>query len=113
MASFIPMRQEVTVIRAQTDENGDLILDPWGKPIMGEPEMFKCRAREGTEIVEDTQGEQVVSRVSFLLDRLVRVNYADNLEYTNEIGITYTGKPKSIRVTRDFDGKAILTKVFL
>lgn len=107
------MKQELIVTRAQVDENGDLILDTWGKPIMGEPETFKCRAREGTEIVEDTRGKQVVSRVSFLLDKLARINYADSLEYTNEIGITYTGKPKSIRVIREYGGKAILTKVFL
>ncbi|SMO93015.1 hypothetical protein [Melghirimyces algeriensis] len=80
---------------------------------MGEPEAFKCRAREVTEVVENPRGEEVLAHVVFLLDQLVPVGYGDNLSYTNEIGIKYEGKPKRVSVIRDFSGKPLFTKVFL
>lgn len=105
--AFIPLRQTVTITRSTGE------LDEWGRPIMGEPETFKCRARETSEVVENPRGEEVVAHLVLLLDRLVAVGYGDDLTYTNEIGHTIAGKPKKVSVIRDFSGKALFTKVHL
>ncbi|SFX48656.1 hypothetical protein SAMN04487866_10959 [Thermoactinomyces sp. DSM 45891] len=105
--AIIPLRQIIKVSRSSGK------LDEWGNPIPIEPFSIRCRADEGSFVVEDTGGKVVVSSLKVLLDKLADIRYDDEIEYTNEIGITIKRAPKRVNVKRDYVGKPVLTEVFL
>jgi hypothetical protein len=107
---YFPTNQTVTVTRA-----GE--LDIYGKPISPTTLTLKCRAIEGTHITTDksslTQGATIVCDLKLQFDKIGDVHYDDIIQYQNEAGTAYKGKPKSIKISRDFGGKPILTEVLL
>ncbi|MCS1350319.1 hypothetical protein [Mechercharimyces sp. CAU 1602] len=105
--SLVPLKQTVTI----TKSSGE--LDEWGNPIPADPVEYACRVKEGSEIVTDSRGDEVVASLTVLLYKLVDVGYGDNFAYTNELGITTEGSPKRIDVIRDFGGKPLFTRVRL
>jgi hypothetical protein len=86
--------------------------DDWGN-VTSEPSelTLKCRADEVTAVVQNQLGDEVVSSVSFLFDKLADIRYDDVISYTNELGVTVERTPvriEPIRIT-----KAMLTRVYV
>lgn len=92
-------------------------LNIWGKPETMEITELKCRAEEGSHTTTDrqsqVQGATVVVDLKLVLDKLADIAYTDELEYVNEAGTVYKGKPRNITIKRDFTGKPLLTWVFV
>lgn len=110
--AIVPMKQKLVRRRGSGE------LDIFGNPTDDREEAtLKCRAIEATHTTTDrgslVQGAVVVAEVKFLLDKLADITYDDDLEYTNELGTVFSGKPKSIKVLRDIAGKPTLTEVSL
>ncbi|MFB5568672.1 hypothetical protein ACE41F_26925 [Bacillus cereus] len=109
--ALVPMRQDLIRRRGSGE------LDIYGKPMYEDEIILKCRAVEGTHTTTDRssliEGAVVVAEVKFLLDKLADITYDDELEYTNELGAVFKGKPKSIRILRDIAAKPLMTEVFL
>ncbi|OYD08543.1 hypothetical protein [Paludifilum halophilum] len=102
--AVIPLKQKVTVTKP-----GE--LDEWGEITPGESFEHKCRIDEGSDLVRDENGQEVVSSARILIEGLVDVGYDDDVSYTNEIGQTYKEKPIRIRVLRGPSGKPWFTEV--
>lgn len=109
--AYFAMKQTITVTRSTGE------LDIYGKPTGTELITMKCKADEGSHITVDrtsqTQGATIVCELKLLFDKLADITYEDLIQYVNEAGTIYKGKPKSIRVRRDFGGKPLLTEVML
>lgn len=104
--AMIPLKQKITVHRGGG-------TDDWGYPIPGETIEKKARVDEKTEIVQNQVGEEVVTGVQIMLDKLVDIRYSDEVEYVDEIGRQTKRKPVKIEPVRGINGKAILTVVYL
>lgn len=102
--AIIPLRQEITIKKSGG-------YDEWGNPIPGETETHKCRVDEGSELIKDRTGREVVANARILLDKLVHVGYNDEITYTDELGHSVTRKPLKIRVLRNFSGRVWFTEV--
>lgn len=88
--------------------------DDWGN-VVSEPSelVMKCRAEETETVVQNALGEEVVSDVYFLFDKLADIRYDDEISYTNELGVTVERTPIKIKPVRMPNGKAILTQVYV
>lgn len=104
--AIIPLKQRVTVHKPD-------ITDDWGEVTAQPPITLKCRADEKTEVVVGQTGEEVVSGVSFLFDKLPNISYDDVIEFTNELGVSVKRKPVKIEPIRMINGKPTLTAVYL
>lgn len=108
---LIPLKQTIKVYKAASG------LDEWGNPIQSPPITLRCRIDEGSYITQDVpsrqQGGVVVATARILLDKLVDINYDDEIEYTDELGRVTRRKPVRINIKRDFSGKPLLTEVLL
>lgn len=104
--AIIPLKQSVLIHKPA-------IEDDWGEVTPQEPITMKCRADEKTEVVKNTLGEEVVSGVQIMFDKLPNITYDDVIEYTNEIGVAVIRKPVNIEPIRMINGKATLTVVYL
>jgi len=89
------------------------IVDDWGGVTPQEPIMLKCRADEKTDVVKNPQGEEVVSGVQLMFDKLPAITYDDVIEYINELDVAVKRKPVKIEPIRMINGKASLTAVYL
>lgn len=89
-------------------------LNDWGEVIV-EPTVrtLKARVDEGSTLVRNRQGEEVVATAQILLDKLADVQYDDTISYTDELGRTLREKPIKIAPIRMANGKATLTEVYL
>ena len=87
--------------------------DDWGRDLPGETIVLKCRADERTEVVKNQLGEEVVSSVQLMFDKLPDISYDDTIEFTNELGVTVKRKPVNIEPIRAINGKPMLTAVYL
>jgi hypothetical protein len=103
---IIPLKQSVIVTKPGVD-------DGWGHPAPGETFTAKVRVSEVTRIVNNQFGEEAVSSMTIIFDKLPDISYADTLTYTNELGVTISRKPLSIEPRRNFGGKPMLTEVFV
>lgn len=104
--AIIPLKQRATVHKPT-------IVDDWGEVTAEPPSTLKCRADEKTEVVKNPQGDEVVSGVQLLFDKLPNITYDDVIEFTNEIGVAVKRKPVKIEPIRMINGKPTLTAVYL
>lgn len=104
--AILPLKQTVTVTR-----QGE--VDEWGEGGTTETFTLKCRVDEGSELVQNRLGEEVVAGASILFGKLVDIRYEDTIEYTNELNITISRSPIRISVTRNIGGKPWLTEVYV
>jgi hypothetical protein len=102
--AIIPLKQTVTI----TKPGG---LDEWGNTVPGPSIVYKCRIDEGSALVKNQNGEEVVSSARILIEKLADVDYGDDVTYSNELGKTFTEKPIRISVLRGPDGKPWFTEV--
>lgn len=103
---IVPLKQTVTVTKPA-------FADGWGVLIPGAANVLKARVSEGTRVVTNRYGDEAVSSMTVLLDKLADVSYDDTITYTNELGVTIERTPISIQPKRGINGKAILTEVFV
>ena len=105
--AIVPMKQSATVKRPGEK-------DDWGN-VTNVPTEFtlKCRAEETTEVIQNLLGEEVVSDVYFLFDKLADIRYDDVISYTNELDVTVERTPIKIKPVRMPNGKATLTQVYV
>lgn len=113
--SFIPLRQEVTIVKCSID-------DGWGQKM--ESERIKVKARM-TEMFRNSQasgGENSVYAVNaesvhdggkIYLEGLVDITINDKIEYTDELGRTEIFTPLKIEVKRWINGKPLFTIITL
>ncbi|MFE7820590.1 hypothetical protein ACFU1R_20535 [Priestia megaterium] len=104
--ALIPLKQTATIIR-----QGE--KDDWGNGSEPVELTLKCRAEETTATVQNQLGEESVSDVSFLFDKLPDIRYDDEISYTNELGVTVKRTPIKIKPIRMPNGKATLTQVYV
>lgn len=104
--AIIPLKQVVTVHKPGGRND-------FGEVIPGESFTLKCRADERTQVVKNQIGEEVVSSVELLFDKLPDISYDDTIEYENELGVTIKRKPVNIEPIRMINGKPTLTAVYL
>ena len=102
---MVPMKQSVTIKR-----KGE--LDEWGEGSAPTEFKLKCRVDELTQVVQNQLGNEVVSGLEILLDKLPDVRYDDVIEYTNELGVTIRRTPVKIEPVRMPNGKPTLTAVY-
>lgn len=108
---YFPERQVLTITRGTGE------LDIYGKATGIETLTLKARVIEGSHITTDrgsqAQGATIVCEVKIVKSGLADIRYEDSIEYINEAGTAYRGRPKNIKVQRDFAGKPVLTEVFI
>jgi hypothetical protein len=104
--AIVPLKQTITVTKAAE-------LDGWAKPTPGEEVTLKARVTEETKIVTNAAGEEAVTSLRILLDKLAEVSYDDTITYTDEFGVTVARKPLSIAPKRMLSGRAIVTEVYV
>lgn len=104
--AIIPIKQTVKITRKGVE-------DEWGEG--GVPTSFtlKCRVDERTQVVQNQLGDEVVSGMEILFNKLPDVRYDDVIEYTNELGVTIQRTPIKIEPVRMINGKPTLTAVLL
>jgi len=100
------MKQEITVTKASE-------LDGWAAPTPGEEITYKARVTEETKIVTNSAGEEAVTSLRILLDKLADISYDDTITYTDEFGVTVARRPLSIAPKRMLNARAIVTEVFV
>jgi len=106
--AMIPLKQTVTRYRTTVVDN-----DGWGTEETTEQLTLYCRAEESVEIVINNLGEEVRTSVTLLFDKLPDIRYTDEIEYTNELGVTIKRNPQRISPIRMINGKPTLTRVYL
>jgi hypothetical protein len=109
--ALVPMKQSITVKKPGS-------VDEWGNPISGSITTYKCRVDEGSELVVkhsggQTSSETVVAEARIMIDGLADVDYADTVEFTNELNHTISRSPKQIDVKRNIGGDPILTVIHI
>lgn len=108
--AIIPLRQSVLIYKPDS-------VNDWGETTPKDPIKLKCRVDEKIELVKNISssqlGDEVISNVQILFDRLPDISYEDTLEFTNELGVEMTGKPLLIEPIRMPNGKPTLTTVYL
>ena len=111
---IIPLKQKITVKRVKTvnDPISDM-YDGWGQPIPGDEITLDARVTEETKVVTNQAGEEAVTSLRIILDKLADVSYDDVITYTNETGVAVARKPVRIEIKRMLSGKPILTEVYL
>lgn len=101
----IPLKNTVTITPI-------LGFDPdYNTPLPGEPYKAKCRVTNGVKLVRNRHGQEVVSTVQLLFDKLPQISISDKIEFVDENGVATTYTPISIEPKRWLNGKAILTVV--
>lgn len=86
-------------------------LDRLGKsPTLAE-HMRPCRIDEGTKIVTDRQGEEVVTSTQIIFPAFVTVAYHDQVEWTSSAGVKLTKHPTAVQQPRDTIGRPRMTVV--
>jgi len=108
--ALIPLKQTVIVHKGS-------VLDDWGNGAPGDPITMKCRADEKIERVKNlastTLNDEVMSSVQFIFDKLPNIAYDDEIEFTNELGVTIKRSPVLIEPIRMINGKPSLTTVYV
>jgi hypothetical protein len=108
---IIPLKQNIQVERGSE-------LDVWGNTIPENTIPFKCRVDEGSFLIQSKStgvvtSKEVVASARIVLDGLADIRYEDSVSYTNELGHKIKRSPKKIEVKRMFNGKPMMTVVFL
>jgi hypothetical protein len=101
---FVAMNQKITVTKAGAS-------DGWGGKVDAVTIEYKARVTEETKTVVNNYGEEAVSSMTILLDKLPDITYDDTITYTNELGVTITRKPAAIKPKRMYGGRPAITEV--
>ncbi|WP_340028999.1 hypothetical protein MHB71_05120 [Paenibacillus sp. FSL H7-0940] len=101
---LVAMNQTITVTKAGAS-------DGWGDKTDDVVVVYKARVTEQTKTVVNTFGEEAVSSMTILLDKLPDISYDDTITYTNELGVTIARKPIAIKPKRMYSGRPGLTEV--
>lgn len=104
--ALIPLKDSATI----TKVNG---ADPWDGASNGASVTHKCRIDEGTKLVRNQNGEEVVSNTQILFDRIVAVAYSDDVSWTDASGVLRKRKPTAIGVIKDIASKPLFTEVYV
>lgn len=113
--AIIPLKQKVTIVRAQELDDYGGAIDPIRIPL-------KCRFQEGSKMVKrfssgtganQTMSEEVVASAKIIFDKYTNVLYTDTIEYVDDMARTVIYSPLKIEILRNFGGKAILTVVYV
>ncbi|MCU6709353.1 hypothetical protein M6D81_11605 [Paenibacillus sp. J5C_2022] len=105
--ALIPLKQEVTVYpKAPSD-------DPWNPSPGSVPFTLKCRFQEGTAVVTDQHGREVVSSAQIFFDKFAPIKATDEYGYVDETGSERRYLPLKTERKRWLNGKAILTVVYV
>lgn len=104
--AIIPLKQTVIVTKPGTS-------DGWGGSVPGVSITYKVRVSERTEIVKNQVGEEAVSSMTIIFDKLPDIRYDDVITYTNELGDTIERTPLAIEPKRMLNGKPIITEVYV
>lgn len=101
---LVAMNQTIIVTKAGAS-------DGWGNNVDAAIVEYKARVTEETKTVVNNYGEEAVSSMSILLDKLPDISYDDTITYTNELGVTIKRKPVAIKPRRMLSGRPVLTEV--
>ncbi|WP_339273724.1 hypothetical protein MKY59_21340 [Paenibacillus sp. FSL W8-0426] len=101
---LVAMKQRITVTKAGTS-------DGWGDVTEGAIVEYKARVTEETKTVVNSYGEEAVSSMTILLDKLPDISYDDTITYENELGVRIERKPIAIKPCRMLSGRAVITEV--
>lgn len=104
--AIIPLKQTVEVTKAG-------VSDGWGNAVPGEVVTLKARVTEETNIVTNQAGEEAVTGLRIILDKLADISYDDVITYTNELDVTVARKPVKIGIKRWLSSKAAITELFV
>lgn len=104
--AIIALNQQVIVTKPGTS-------DGWGGTVPGVSITHKVRVSERTEIVKNQVGEEAVSSMTIIFNKLPDVRYDDVITYTNELGDTIERSPLAIEPKRMLNGKPIITEVYV
>lgn len=104
--AIIPLKQTVIVTKPGTS-------DGWGGAVPGAKVMYKARVTDETKIVKNRLGEEAVSSMTIIFDKLPDIRYDDVITYTNELGDTIERTPLAIEPKRMLNGKPIITEVYV
>lgn len=103
--AIIPLKQSVTIYRPGVE-------DKWGNASTSTSFTLKCSVNEVTETVRNQFDKETVSSMKVMFDKLQDIRYDDEIEYTNELGVTVKRSPIKIEPTR-LNGKPLLTTVYV
>ncbi|MCG7386879.1 hypothetical protein [Paenibacillus sp. ACRRY] len=101
---LIGMYQKITVTKAG-------VSDGWGDTTDGAVVEYKARVTEQTKVVVNNYGEEAVSSMTILVDKLPDISYDDTITYTNELGVTIERKPIAIKPRRMVSSRVVITEV--
>ena len=104
--ALIPLKQTVRMFAAFDPNNPPPNYDPEGIAL-------RCRLQEGTEIVADAHGRDVVSSAQIYLNRFAPVTPDAEYEYTDESGETRRYRTVTTARKRWLNGKTVLTVVYV
>lgn len=91
---------QVTIIRKGTE------LDRHGNAVTIGEELHKCRIDEGSKVVNNRQGKEVVTMTHITLPGRVTISYNDELRWTSSAETIITKKATAISSPRDNLGAA-------
>ncbi|MBJ6364150.1 hypothetical protein ACFOQM_23290 [Paenibacillus sp. GCM10012307] len=106
MPMGISLRQQVTVYPPDSDDPNNPTPD-------SDPFKLRCRFQEGTEVVSDQHGREVVSSAQIFLDKFANVSAASEYEYVDETGAARRYTTVTTARKRWLNGKTILTVVYV
>lgn len=104
--AIVPLKQTITVTKAG-------LSDGWGKPQAGEQISLPARVVNEVKVVKTPTGEEALTCLRILLDKLADVSYDDTITFEDEFGATIARRPLTIGPKRMLNGKAILTEVYV
>jgi hypothetical protein len=102
--ALIPMKQTIQVRRVGPIGNN-------GRPTVLPPTDMKARVSEGSRLVRNKDGAEVIASATLYLDKLAEVNVDDKIAYTDELGRVRSWTALTVDVKRDLGGKPLLTEV--
>jgi hypothetical protein len=104
--ALIPLKDSISV----TKPSG---TDDWGQPIPGVSNTYDCRIDEGTKLVRNQNGAEVVVNTHIMIGGGVAVSYDDDVTWTDSTGVERTKNPVSIGTIKDIASKVLFTEVSL
>ncbi|WP_409346758.1 hypothetical protein [Paenibacillus sp. MBLB4367] len=104
--SVMPKRHAVTIVPSV-----DPGADPWDTPVSGSSYPLRCRVREGSKVVRNSQGAEVVSTAQVFFTGLVNIRLFDVIEFRDELGNVREFRPISIEIIRKPGGQVVDTLV--
>ncbi|WP_152548977.1 hypothetical protein [Geomicrobium sp. JCM 19037] len=103
------MKQTVIVTRNTGGNDGG-----WGgTPPTSETWTLPCRVDEQSGMTTNAVGDEVNYSAEIMLAGLADIKYNDHILYEDELGRKTQGNPKRIEPVRFFNGKSVITVVYI